>query len=85
MSFISQNKFWAVVMSHSIVGLLGITARPSDPDQAVIAVETSAEAFDQMMSVISHKRCVNCHPSGDQPHQGEDSHPHRFGVERGED
>ena len=38
-----------------------------------------------MMEVVAHKRCVNCHPSGDQPRQGEDSHIHRFDVQRGSD
>lgn len=44
-----------------------------------------AEPFDIMMQVIAHKRCINCHPSGDRPHQGEDSHVHNFNVQRGED
>lgn len=44
---------------------------------------TSEEAFDKMMQVVTHKRCMNCHPSGDQPRQSEDSHLHRFGVQRG--
>jgi len=35
-------------------------------------------------TVLTHKRCVNCHPAGDAPHQGEDSHVHNFGVQRGE-
>ncbi len=43
------------------------------------------EPFDKMMAVLTHKRCVNCHPAGDRPHQGEDSHVHNFGVQRGED
>ena len=45
----------------------------------------TTEAFDKMMAVLTHKRCVNCHPSGDRPRQGEDSHYHNFGVQRGED
>lgn len=45
----------------------------------------SLTAFDQMMLVVAHKRCVNCHPAGDRPRQGEDSHLHRFGVQRGAD
>lgn len=32
-----------------------------------------------------HSRCVNCHPAGNAPLQGEDSNPHTFGVVRGED
>lgn len=42
-----------------------------------------SEPFDKMMAVLTHKRCVNCHPSGDRPLQGEDSHIHNFNVQRG--
>ena len=28
--------------------------------------------------VLMHPRCVNCHPAGDAPLQGEDSRPHTF-------
>ncbi|WP_020537773.1 hypothetical protein [Lewinella cohaerens] len=45
----------------------------------------SLAAFNTMMKVLTHKRCVNCHPAGDRPHQGEDSHVHNFGVRRGPD
>ena len=45
----------------------------------------STENFDKVMAVLTHKRCVNCHPAGDTPHQGEDSHLHNFGVVRGKD
>jgi len=43
----------------------------------------SLEGFDKMMQVLTHKRCVNCHPAGDRPLQGEDSHIHNFNVQRG--
>jgi len=49
------------------------------------APNSSEEAFDKMMKVLTHKRCVNCHPAGDRPHQGEDSHYHNFDVQRGAD
>lgn len=42
-------------------------------------------AFDKMMMVLTHKRCVNCHPNDNIPKQGEDSHPHYFDMERGQD
>jgi len=46
--------------------------------------ESSSEAnFDKMMDVLTHKRCMNCHPSDNVPKQGEDSHPHYFGMARG--
>ena len=44
-----------------------------------------ADPFDTMMDVLTHKRCMNCHPSGDRPLQGEDSHLHNFNVQRGPD
>ncbi|MEM6723852.1 MAG: hypothetical protein AAF598_07420, partial [Bacteroidota bacterium] len=49
------------------------------------ASEVPSDAFDTMMEVIAHKRCVNCHPSDDYPRQGEDSHLHLFDVQRGKD
>ncbi len=54
-------------------------------DEVSESVELDREAFDLMMDVLTHKRCVNCHPSGDAPRQGEDSHLHNFGIVRGED
>ena len=55
------------------------------PAEVSTTPEEAMEAFDKMMAVLTHKRCVNCHPSGDRPLQGEDSHYHNFGVRRGED
>lgn len=52
--------------------------------EAAQNTEVSA-AFDKMMDVLTHKRCVNCHPSDNLPKQGEDSHPHYFDVARGAD
>lgn len=48
-----------------------------------IDLTPAEEAFEKVMSVVTHKRCMNCHPSGDYPKQGEDSHLHNFGVQRG--
>lgn len=47
--------------------------------------ETSSEPFDVMMQVLTHQRCVNCHPSGDRPRQGGKSRIHNFNIQRGED
>ncbi|NHF60701.1 hypothetical protein FK220_015200 [Flavobacteriaceae bacterium TP-CH-4] len=41
--------------------------------------------FDKMMQVLTHERCINCHPNDNIPKQGKDSHPHYFGMKRGED
>lgn len=58
----------------------------ADPStQPILPTAESNAAFDVMMSVLTHKRCMNCHPSGNRPKQGEDSHIHYFDVQRGED
>lgn len=47
--------------------------------------EVSSSAFEAMMPVLRHPRCMNCHSSGDFPRQGDDSHPHIMDVRRGTD
>jgi len=49
------------------------------------ADKTEETPFDIMMNVLTHKRCVNCHPADNHPRQGEDMHLHNFAVQRGED
>jgi len=41
-------------------------------------------AFDKMMDVLTHQRCMNCHPTDNIPKQGDDRHPHYFGIARGD-
>lgn len=48
-------------------------------------IATMDTPFDKVMAVLTHKRCVNCHPAGDTPRQGEDSHLHNFDIVRGDD
>ncbi len=48
-------------------------------------VEASKAAFREAYKVLMHPRCMNCHPSGDVPLQGDDSHPHAQNVRRGPD
>ena len=47
--------------------------------------EESKAAFMDAYRVFIHPRCMNCHPSGDIPLQGDDSHLHLQGVKRGPD
>jgi hypothetical protein len=44
--------------------------------------DEQALAFHTMMDVLTHQRCVNCHPNDNIPKQGEDRHPHRFDISR---
>ena len=45
----------------------------------------SVNAFMKVYTVLMSPRCMNCHPSGDIPLQGDDSHPHQMSPRRGVD
>lgn len=45
----------------------------------------SVKAFQQVYAVLMSPRCMNCHPSGDIPLQGDDSHIHTMQPKRGAD
>jgi hypothetical protein len=45
----------------------------------------SAAIFTELGKVLTHPRCVNCHPAGDHPRQGEQGRPHQPPVARGAD
>jgi hypothetical protein len=45
----------------------------------------SAALFTELGKVLTHPRCVNCHPAGERPRQGEQGRLHQPPVERGAD
>lgn len=45
----------------------------------------SVRAFMEVYKVLMSPRCMNCHPSGDVPLQGDDSHLHTMLPRRGKD
>jgi hypothetical protein len=45
----------------------------------------SAALFAEVGKVLTHPRCMNCHPAGDRPRQGDVSRLHQPPVERGAD
>lgn len=47
--------------------------------------QRSVAIFQEMGKVLTHPRCVNCHPSGDRPLQGDQGQPHQPLVVRGAD
>jgi hypothetical protein len=51
----------------------------------LLAFNATAAAFEDIVPVLRHPRCMNCHSSGDFPRQGNDSHPHTMQVRRGPD
>ena len=45
----------------------------------------SAALFTEAAKVLTHPRCMNCHPAGDRPRQGDVRRLHQPPVDRGED
>jgi len=70
-------------------------AASDDPSRSLASPESfaaigdttarSAALFTEAGKVLSNARCVNCHPAGDRPHQGELGRLHQPPVERGAD
>ncbi len=68
-----------------VLVLLAIANSPAAPARRAPDAASSREAFLQVYKVFTSPRCQNCHPSGDSPLQGDDSHSHLQNVKRGRD
>jgi len=73
-SLISQRALHAVAKQKEGQHSAGAATR----DEAA-----AAAAFEAMVPVLRHRRCMNCHSSGDFPRQGDDGHRHTMNVRRG--
>jgi mono/diheme cytochrome c family protein len=56
--------------------------RPSRMEPRTARVE-GLDAWDQIYSVLTHPRCINCHTATNHPQQGDDRHRHFANVVRG--
>ena len=80
---LNQNFLWVSAFLAGAVlfaVLAGDAQIPAKPDAS-----TSSAAFLQLYRVLTSPRCQNCHPAGDAPLQGDDSHVHIQNVKRGAD
>jgi mono/diheme cytochrome c family protein len=78
----SLRRAFAFVGLAALTALITVSlpARPAKPD-----TNESRVAFLQVYRVLTSPRCQNCHPAGDAPLQGDDSHVHQQNVKRGAD
>lgn len=92
--FNRYNRYWYVISGiFAFFTLINISAFKSESTSAAFikhgfSKKDSAEskrAFLQVYKVLMSPRCMNCHPAGDIPLQGDDSHLHLQGVKRGPD
>lgn len=70
------------IVGIALIILTNLHAAPADPKADAAA---SAKAFLEVYKVFTSPRCQNCHPAGDAPLQGDDSHVHLQNVKRGKD
>jgi hypothetical protein len=68
-------------MSFAING----AAVNNDPKKETKDSVASVQAFMEVYKVLMSARCMNCHPAGDIPLQGDDSHLHTMSPQRGKD
>ena len=80
----------AVVLAVSLLSVLYLGATTSLGQSGHSKAEDSQTnrtdglaAWQQLYSVMSHPRCVNCHTASDYPQQGGDRHRHLFNLVRG--
>jgi hypothetical protein len=81
-----------VILSANVLAAPATTDAPPD---ALASVESfssigdtaarSAAIFTELGKVLTHPRCLNCHPAGDRPRQGDMARLHQPPVERGAD
>ncbi|MGE0038859.1 MAG: Isoquinoline 1-oxidoreductase subunit [Xanthobacteraceae bacterium] len=60
-------------------------ASPQSFDSIADPAERSAALFTELGKVLTSPRCLNCHPAGDRPRQGEQGRLHQPPVTRGDD
>jgi hypothetical protein len=76
------RRAFAILGFVSATALIAVSlpARAAKQD-----ADASRAAFLQVYRVLTSPRCQNCHPAGDAPLQGDDSHVHLQNVKRGRD
>lgn len=80
--FVALSSFALSFVPANAIGNGGVNARHAPPARDSIG---SQKAFLAAYKVLMSPRCMNCHPAGDIPLQGDDSHLHTQGVKRGVD
>jgi hypothetical protein len=74
-----------LILRNAAWGLLASLPTLDGIAQIVPARNDAAAAFEAIVPVLHHPRCMNCHSTGDFPRQGDDSHRHTMQVRRGPD
>jgi len=74
-----------VIMSSAFNGKNNFTGHDTKHNTTVKDSVESVKAFMTVYNVLMSPRCMNCHPSGDIPLQGDDNHLHTMFPKRGKE
>ena len=80
-----------VIILSVITGMASTSGHQPDPTLPAGQVTAlsdsvqSVKAFMKVYQVLMSPRCMNCHPAGDVPLQGDDNHLHTMTPKRGKD
>src|SRR6187549_2939506 len=72
------------IAAFGVLGVLTASAPVASFSDIADQGERSRALFHEIAKVITHPRCMNCHPAEDRPLQGDDRHEHLPPVPRGE-
>jgi mono/diheme cytochrome c family protein len=82
----------AVAVIGTLLSMIGVMAFGLNNKSESKAIKApikdsvaSVKAFKQVYTVLMSARCMNCHPAGNIPLQGDDSHLHTMSPQRGAD
>ena len=85
-----QGRVRAAVVALAMCAVAGAAraddlASPESFSKITDEAARSAAMFSELGKVLTSPRCLNCHPAGDRPHQGDQARLHQPPVERGID
>ena len=91
--FLPVKTIVVLIVIMSVIGIItsGFKGKKDDAgdddkyETAARDSEESVQAFASVYKVLMSPRCMNCHPAGDIPLQGDDSHIHTMFPKRGKD
>src|SRR3954471_245419 len=80
---IARSLFAGIVLAVASCSHAQEPAAVSTADSGKSVRPEALAAFETVRGVLQSPRCVNCHPAGDIPLQGDDSHLHEPPITRG--
>jgi hypothetical protein len=77
------DRRWIIELLCVATLLCGCTA--TQAPAGLSSAATAASQFGEIAAVLRSPRCINCHPNGNSPRQGDERRVHDYRVTRGPD